>query len=95
MIVDKEIRYDGIFGLATAILECLILNTGLIGFTQQSYTKKEDLANTLRLTKLCCWCRLNPSKLVLGEIAVVIERQFYEDLDPINNTGYEVYGMDK
>ena len=34
MILDREIRYDGIFGLATAILECLILNTGLIGFTQ-------------------------------------------------------------
>ena len=34
MIVDNEIRYDGILGLATAILECILLNTGLIGFTQ-------------------------------------------------------------
>ena len=54
-LVCWEIRYDGLFGLFLPIPECLFFKSGLILFTQETYTDKQWLAEKIGLASLDCW----------------------------------------
>lgn len=80
-VASQELRYDGLFGLLMGVVECYFFNSGLILFTLDTYTDKEEYASKIKLTSCGCWLHVDPNKIKENKRLTVSSAQFYLDLE--------------
>ena len=63
-VLSGSLRYDGMFGMIIAVIECVFFNSGIIAFTKDTYTEKQKFAENVHLADLDCWQHTNPRKII-------------------------------